>query len=180
MRSATLVLTAYALMLVTAVVWSALPIPVLGDAPPDIAALTAGYLGLTARRGVAGAVGAAVVTGYLADLLSGSPHGLLAIVAGLISLGAIGIQRRILVRGWALTAGFAFAASVIAALLTLLIRAVAREPMAHVGTELWAGARVAIATGILGPLALRLYRRVDAGFARTHREREHALEGLAP
>ena len=55
MRSASLVLVAYGLMLVLGVVWAALPIPVLGDTPPDVAAVTAGYLGLTARRGAASA-----------------------------------------------------------------------------------------------------------------------------
>ena len=167
MRSASLVLVAYGLMLVLGVVWAALPIPVLGDTPPDVAAVTAGYLGLTARRGVAAAVGAAVITGYLADLLAGAPHGLLALTAGLVCVSAIGVQRRILVRGWALTAGFAAATA-------------ARAPVAGLGTELWGLVRLGVAAALLGPAVIRLYRRVDAAFARTHRERDHALEGLAP
>ncbi|MBK9031257.1 MAG: hypothetical protein IPL61_07965 [Myxococcales bacterium] len=180
MRSATIVLIAYGLLLVLGVTWSVLPIPVVGDAPPDVAALTAGYLGLTARRGVAGAVGAAVVTGYLADLLSGAPGGLLALTAGLVCVSAIGIQRRILVRGWGLTAGFAFAAAALALIASLLVRIVLGGPVAGARLELWTLARVCLVTALCGPLVIRLYRRVDAAFARTHRERDHALEGLAP
>lgn len=180
MRSATIVLIAYGLMLVVTVAWAALPLPVLGDAPPDLAALTAGYLGLTARRGLAGAVGAAVVTGYLADLLSGAPHGLLALTAGVVCLAAVGVQQRILVRGWALTIGFAVSVALLAALAALLIRVVTRDPLASAGTELWGALRTAVASGLGGLFVLRMYRRVDAAFARTQRERDHALEGLAP
>ncbi len=180
MRSASLVLVAYGLMLVLGVVWAALPIPVLGDTPPDVAAVTAGYLGLTARRGVAAAVGAAVITGYLADLLAGAPHGLLALTAGLVCVSAIGVQRRILVRGWALTAGFAAATAALAALASIIVRLALRGPVAGLGTELWGLVRLGVAAALLGPAVIRLYRRVDAAFARTHRERDHALEGLAP
>lgn len=180
MRSATLVLVAYALMLVLGVVWPALPVPILGDTPPDIAAVTAGYLGLTARRGPAGAVGAAVVVGYLADLLSGAPRGLLALSAGLVCVSAIGVQRRILVRGWALTAGFAAASAGLAALASLIIRAALHGPVAGLRLEAWGLVRLAVAAALFGPAAIRLYRRIDAAFARTHRERDHALEGLAP
>jgi hypothetical protein len=180
MRSATIVLIAYGLMLIAGVAWPALPLPqALADVPPDIAALTAGYLGLTARRGLAPAVGAAVITGYLADLLTGAPHGLLAQNCGLVCLAAVGVQRRILVRGWALTIGFAVAASLLAFICALPVRAITGA-LAGGGTELWSAVRTAFVTGLCGVLLLRLYRRVDAAFARTHRERDHALEGLAP
>jgi hypothetical protein len=33
---------------------------------------------------------------------------------------------------------------------------------------------------LTGPLVWRLYRRIDAAYARTARERDAALEGLAP
>ena len=41
-------------------------------------------------------------------------------------------------------------------------------------------ALVALATALIGPLVWRLFRRIDAAYARTHRERDAALEGLAP
>ena len=66
MRNASLVLICYVLMLVTGVLWWRLPIGPLRMTPPDLAALTAGYLGLTARRGIGGPVAAAVVRGLRA------------------------------------------------------------------------------------------------------------------
>lgn len=176
MRSAALVLIGYAVMLVLGVVWPVLPLGPLHETPPAVAALTAGYLGLTARRGIAGAVGASVIIGYLADLLGGLPPGLLALVAGLTCLLGHLVQRRILVRGWAVV-GFAGAVGLTASFLTFLVRLAGGVPIAGM-RELAMPALVALTTGLLGPLLLRLYRRVDAAFARTHREREHALEGL--
>lgn len=176
MRSAALVLIGYAVMLVLGVIWPVLPLGPARDAPPDVAALTAGYLGLTARRGVAGAVAAAVITGYLADLLAGTPPGLLALVAGMTCVLGHLVQRRILVRGWAVL-GFAGALGGTATLLAFLVRLAAGEPIGGV-REIGMPLLVALTTALLGPLLLRLYRRVDAAFARTHREREHALEGL--
>jgi hypothetical protein len=176
MRSAALVLIGYAVMLVLGVIWPALPLGAARAAPPDIAALTAGYLGLTARRGVAGAVAGAVITGYLADLLGGTPAGLLALVAGLTCVLGHLVQRRILVRGWAVV-GFAAGLALTASTLTFLVRLASGEPIGG-GREAGMPLLVAVTTAVLGPLLLRFYRRVDAAFARTHREREHALEGL--
>lgn len=180
MRSATLVLICYGLMLVTGVLWSRLPIGPLRLTPPDLAALTAGYLGLTARRGIAGAVAAAVVAGYLADLLSGAPPGLLALVSGVTCVLAFLVQRRILVRGRALTLAFAASLGLVAEILVWLFLAFAGEPLPSLGHPILTFAMVAATTAVVGLGALRLYRRVDAAFARTHRERDHALEGLTP
>lgn len=180
MRSATLVLVCYGLMLVTGVVWARLPLGPLREVPPDLAALTAGYLGLTARTGLAGAVASAVIAGYLADLLSGSPPGLMALVAGVVGVLAFLVQRRILVRGRALTLVFAASLGLIAEILVWLVLALAGQPLPHPVHPLLSFALVAVTTGVVGLGVLRLYRRVDAAFARTHRERDHALEGLAP
>ncbi len=180
MRSATLVLICYGVTLVLGAMWMVMPLGPLRTTPPDIAAVTAGYLGLTARRGLAGPVAAAVIAGYLTDLLSGAPAGTGALVAGFTCVLGQLVQRRILVRGWAVTVGFAAAIGAVATLLTVLVRMGSGQPLAELRTELLEVALVAIASGALGPLVLRLYRRVDAAFARTQRERDHALEGLAP
>ena len=180
MRSASLVLVCYALMLVAGVLWARLPIGPLRMTPPDLAALTAGYLGLTARRGLAGAVAAAVIAGYLADLLSGAPPGLLALVSGVTCVLAFLLQSRVLVRGRALTLAFAASTGLAAEILVWLLLTLAGEPRPSFAHPLLAMAMVAFTTGVIGLGALRLYRRVDAAFARTHRERDHALEGLTP
>jgi len=96
--------------------------PLTRDAIPDIGALTAAYIGLTARRQVAPAVGGSVVIGYLVDLISGAPPGLSALVLGLTALVARAVQQRILVRGAAMTMGFSAFVSLAASVLGLAVR----------------------------------------------------------
>lgn len=179
MRTATLVLVAYVLCVLVASVWRLLPGP-LADAVPDLGALTAAYLGLTARRNVAPAVGGSIVLGYLVDLISGAPPGLIALVLGLTGLVARAVQQRIYVRGTLMTIAFSGFVALIAAVIALVVRALARLPRAAMSIELRHVALVTIATAVIGPLVWRIFRRIDAYYARTHRERDAALEGLAP
>jgi rod shape-determining protein MreD len=153
---------------------------VLIDAVPDIGALSAAYLGLTARRGSAGAVGGSVALGYLVDLISGAPAGLNAVSLGLTCLVARGVQQRILVRGATMTMGFSAVVALVAGVGGLLIRMIYGVPHTRFSIELKYIALVTVATTLIGPLVWRVFRRIDAAFARTHRERDAALEGLAP
>jgi rod shape-determining protein MreD len=178
MRTATIVLAAYLLCVAVASVWRLLPW--IEDAIPDVGALTAAYLGLTARRQVSPAIGGAIVLGYLIDLISGAPPGLIALVLGLTTLVARAVQQRILVRGAVLSLAFSAFVAVVSGVLALAMRAAYRMPSAAVSVELRHIAFVTIATAIVGPLVWRMFRRIDATFARTHRERDAALEGLAP
>jgi rod shape-determining protein MreD len=180
MRTATLVLVAYLMCVILGAFWRLWPWDVLRDAVPDLGALTAAYLGLTARRDVAPAVGGSVVLGYLVDLISGVPPGLDALVLGLTCLIARRVQQRILVRGPAMTIGFSAFVGLAAGVLALLVRAVYGVPRASFGLELQYIALATIATAMIGPLVWRVFRRIDAAFARTHRERDAALEGIAP
>lgn len=180
MRTATLVLVAYALCVIVAAVWRLWPIGFVRDAVPELGALTAAYLGLTARRDLAPAVGGSVVLGYLVDLISGSPPGLNALVLGLTGLVTRSVQQRILVRGYPMTAGFSAFVALVAGIVLWLVRAMYGIPRASFGQELKYIVLVVIATALLGPLVWRIFRRIDAAFARTHRERDAALEGLAP
>jgi rod shape-determining protein MreD len=177
-RTATIVLVAYLLCVVVAAVWRLLP--GIADAIPDLGALTAAYLGLTARRQVSPAIGGAVALGYLIDLISGAPTGLIALVLALTTLVARAVQQRILVRGAAISIAFSAFVAVIAGVLALLVRGLYQIPAAAFSVELGHLAVVTLATAILGPLVWRVFRRIDAAYARTHREREAALEGLAP
>jgi rod shape-determining protein MreD len=178
-RTATLVLVAYLSCVVIAACWRLAP-HIMIDATPDVGALTAAYLGLHARRNVAPAVGGSVVLGYLVDLISGTPPGLCALVLGLTCLVARNVQQRILVRGWAMTAGFSAFVAVVAGVCSMLVRGIYRVPEAALSIELQRVALAAIVTAIVGPLGWRVFRRIDAAFARTHRERDAALEGLVP
>jgi rod shape-determining protein MreD len=177
-RTATLVLVAYLVCAAVAAVWRL--VPWIADAIPDLGALTAAYLGLTARRHVAPAIGGAVSLGYLIDLISGAPPGLIALVLGLTTLVARAVQQRILVRGAVISVAFSAFVALIAGVLAWLVRELYRVPSAPLGIELRHVAGVTLATAVLGPLVWRMFRRIDAAFARTHRERDAALEGLVP
>jgi rod shape-determining protein MreD len=172
------VLVAYLVCVVVASFWRLLPW--VDDAIPDIGALSAAYLGLTARRQVSPAIGGAIVLGYLVDLISGAPPGLFALVFALTTLVARAVQQRILVRGATLSIAFSAFVALSANVLALIVRVLYRMPTATFTVELQHVALVTVSTAILGPLVWRLFRRIDAAFARTHRERDAALEGLAP
>ena len=180
MRTTVLVVIAYLLAVVLASVWRLVPLGVTSVAIPDIFALTAAYLGLTARQGVAPAVGGAVVLGYLGDLLCGAPTGLISLTAGVVCIVAYAANSRILVRGLATNVGFSAFVAAAAALFIVLLRLVNGLAVASPSVEVWRIIGPAIATGVCGPIVLRWYRRIDAAFARTQRERDHALEGLTP
>ncbi|HEY4055582.1 MAG TPA: hypothetical protein VGM39_03200, partial [Kofleriaceae bacterium] len=70
--------------------------------------------------------------------------------------------------------------ALVACIISLVVRVLYGFPRAHIGIELQHLALVTMATALAGPLVWRIFRRIDAAFARTHREREAALEGLAP
>ena len=178
MRTATLVLVAYLLCAVVGALWRLLPW--IGDVIPDLGALTAAYLGLTARRQVSPAIGGAIALGYLIDLISGAPPGLVALVLALTTLVARAVQQRILVRGATLSIAFSAFIGLVAGVLALAVRMAYQMPTAALSVEARHVALVTIATAVLGPLVWRLFRRIDAAFARTHRERDAALEGVAP
>jgi rod shape-determining protein MreD len=177
-RTATIVLVAYLLCVVIGSLWRLAPW--IADAIPDLGALTAAYLGLTARRQVSPAIGGAVVLGYLVDLISGAPAGLVALVLGLTTLVARAVQQRILVRGAVISVAFSAFVALLVGILSWLVREIYQVPTAAFAVELRHLAGVTIATAIIGPLVWRLFRRIDAAYARTHRERDAALEGLAP
>jgi rod shape-determining protein MreD len=180
MRTATIVLAAYVLCVIVAAVWRLMPFGLVRDAVPDLGALTAAYLGLTARRTLAPAVAGSVVLGYLVDLISGAPPGLIALVLGFTGLVARAIQQRILVRGATMTIAFSAFVALVSGVLALVIRGIYHLPRAAFSVELHHIALGTIATAIIGPLVWRIFRRIDATFARTARERDAALEGLAP
>ena len=177
MRLAAQVFLAYFLILITSVMWRLLPLP---RAVPDLVALSAVYLGLSARERVAPATLAAVVMGYLADLLMGGPRGLLSATAGAVCLMGHFVQGRLIVRGRIFVAGFALVVGLAAGVVGMLLRTWLGMTAGSLGHELATLGASALLTGLCGPLVFRLCRMVDARFARTTREREAALEGLLP
>ena len=179
MRTATIVLVAYVLCVVVASVWRLMP-GFTHDAIPAIGALTAAYLGHTTRPWRAPATAGAVVLGYLVDVVSGTPVGLSSLVLGMTADIARSTQQRIFVRGTLMTVGFCAFVALFAGLAKILVCVMFGIRRAGVALELQHMALVAMATALIGPLVWRLFKRIDAAYARTHRERDHALEGLAP
>jgi cell shape-determining protein MreD len=179
-RTATIVLVAYFLCVVVAAVWRFMP-GFTRDAIPVIGALTAAYLGHTARPHILPVTVGVAVLGYLIDVISGTPAGMTSIVLVITSDVARRTQRRLFVRGTLMVIGFSAFISIIASLSQLVVRAISNvSHMQSAALELQQIALVAFSTSLMGPLVWRLYRRIDASFARTHRERDAALEGLAP
>jgi cell shape-determining protein MreD len=178
-RTATIVLVAYVLCVVIASVWRYMP-GFLHDAIPSIGALTAAYLGHTTRPYRAPAAAGAVVLGYLIDVISGTPPGMTSLVLGMTADIARSTQQRIFVRGAAMTIGYSAFIALFASLAKIIVCLIAGIPRPPVALELQQIALIALATALVGPLVWKLFRRIDAAYARTHRERDAALEGLSP
>ncbi|ACY18405.1 rod shape-determining protein MreD [Haliangium ochraceum] len=174
MRVAAQVLMAYGLVLLFASTWHFLP---LDRAVPEVGALCAMYLGLTARYRLAPAVLGAVLIGYLSDLLMGTPRGSQALIAAVICCIGHLIHRRLILRGRVAAVLVAVVTGLLAGLVGALLRIYAGhlpDGAQPLSSTLW----VALASGLMGPLVFRLCRALDARFARSLREREAAREGL--
>lgn len=179
MRTATIVLVAYVLCVIVASVWRYMP-GFVHDAIPALGALTAAYLGHTTRPHRVPATAGAVVLGYLQDVISGTPPGLSSLVLAITADIARSTQQRIFVRGMAMTIGYSAFIALFASLAKILVSVLFGIPRPPVGLELQQLAMIALATALVGPFVWRLFRRIDAAYARTHRERDAALEGLTP
>jgi rod shape-determining protein MreD len=179
MRIATIVLVAYVLCVIVASIWRFLP-GFTHDAIPAIGALTAAYLGHTTRPHRAPVAAGVVVLGYLIDVISGSPVGMSCLVLGMTADIARSTQQRIFVRGTMMTIGFCAFIAVFASVAKILVCLLFGIPRPPVGLELQQMALIALSTALFGPAIWKLFRRIDAAYARTHRERDAALEGLAP
>lgn len=175
MRHAAQVFFAYITLLLTGAFHQLIPV---SDLLPDFVSLFAIYLGLTARDKIAPSTASAVLIGYLADLLVGSPAGLLAFIAGVLCIAGHLIQGRLLVRGFASTAVFSALTALAAGILILIIRGASGLLPAGFLAEMGTVVKTAALTGLVGPFAFRGCRYVDARFARTQRERDAAATGL--
>ncbi len=161
MRVVAQVFLAYFVLLLFASVWRLGPTP---GAAPEIAALFAAYLGLTARPRLATAAVASAIVGYLGDLLLGTPPGLQATCAAFICVTGYLVHRRLMVRGLVVTILFASFIGVIASVTSFALRLYFDlEPSQ--GT-LSASLATVLLTGLAGPIVFRLSRSLDRRFVR--------------
>jgi rod shape-determining protein MreD len=174
-RLAAQVFLAYFLFLVVGALWRLTPFE---RAIPDLVALFAVYLGLGTRDRLAPSMLAAVVMGYLADLLMGAPRGMFAATAAFLCLLGHLVQGRLIVRGRLFTIVFAAVVGLVSGLFGLALRAWLDRVSGGFGFEVTTLLLSALFTGLVGPLVFRMCRRTDGRFARTQRERDAAVEGL--
>jgi rod shape-determining protein MreD len=156
-------------------VWRIFPFDVVA---PDPALVIAVFLGASARGRVWECTVAALVIGYLGDVLGGGPRGLGAFVLGSTCLLARLATGRLLVRGSLFVAVFTFGAAVAAATLTLAARAAFGGASGPLDREVVSVVGSAFLTALIAPAIFRLGRGIDARFARTEREREALRDGF--
>ncbi|MBI4510585.1 MAG: hypothetical protein HY698_13210 [Deltaproteobacteria bacterium] len=149
----------------------------LGVMAPQAHVVFAAYLGITARGRLPSSTLGALIIGYLADLLSGSPRGLLAFSCGLLCILAHVASSRLLVRGRVFVGVFAIVAGLFSFVILALLRAFHGAPLLPWPMELTCALGAGLVTGLLAPLLFRMSRLIDAAFARTEREREAVREG---
>ncbi len=166
-------LGAFVFIALTGALWRVTPFEII---IPDVGLVFALYFGVTARGKAVEAVIAAMIVGYLADVLADAPRGLHATVFGTICLLGRLAASRLLLRGSLIVGVFTLVWSAAAGLAIVALRTGYGEagPWQR---ELLAAAGSALCTAVVAPLIFRFCRRLDGRFARTSREREAAREG---
>ena len=155
--------------------WRATPFEVVA---PDIALLFALYLGITAGRSTLWeATLAALMIGYVHDVLAGAPRGLGSLILGVMCILTRFSTTRLLVRGTFFICGFAFVGSLLASTAMVIVRVSFDAPLGGLGRELVTALGTGALTAIVAPPVLKLLRDIDARLARTQREREALREG---
>lgn len=173
MRALTRILVIHVVAVTLGALWRILPFETVA---PQIAVAFAAYLGIGRDR-LPAATATVIVAGYLADVASGAPGGLNALVAGAVCVLARGASGRLLVRGRLFVAIFAAVSSLVATVLLALVRVIHGLRFSDPLGELVVAAGVALLTALLAPPLFRLLRSIDAAFARTGRDREAIREG---
>ena len=174
MRVVAHITAAFLLVVFVAAAWRVTPFAVI---IPDVALLVALYLGASVRGQAWEVTVAALVIGYLADIVGGAPRGLGAFILGTACLLARLATGRLLVRGTIFTIVFCMLGAFAAAALSFGVRALFGE-LGRLAIELPAALGSALLTAFLAPTVFRTCRWIDARFARTARERQALREGF--
>jgi rod shape-determining protein MreD len=156
MRSAATLAVAFLLLLLQSMVLEFAPVHM---ATPSLGLLVVLHVGLSPKWSVSSAALVGFCTGYLFDLVSGAPRGTHAFVFTAMVLFARLLSIRLAVRGFVLTAATSFVASLVAALLIVLLRAMVSPEGGYGGLRL--APFEALLTGVFGPFVLWLLERLD-------------------
>jgi rod shape-determining protein MreD len=156
MRSVATIVVGLLLLLLQSTVLEFAPVHMV---TPSLGLLVALYVGLSPKWPLSSAAIVAFCTGYLFDLVSGAPRGVHAFVWVVMALVGRALTTRLAVRGFVLKAAVSFVASLVAAVLIVVVRA----QVSHEGG--YGGLRQApleaLLTGLSGPLVLFLLARID-------------------
>jgi rod shape-determining protein MreD len=156
MRSLLTLVVAYVLLILQSTVLELAPVRM---AAPSLGLLVVLYVGISPKWAMSSASIVALCTGYLLDLVSGAPQGLHALVFILIAVMGRALSTRVAVQGIVLTAGASFVASLVGAVLVVMVRAQVAPDGGYGGLR--QAPLEALLTGLCGPVVLGLLRRID-------------------
>jgi rod shape-determining protein MreD len=156
MRSAVTLTVAFFLLILQSTVLELAPLHIVA---PALGLLVVLHVGLSPKWTVSSAAIVSFVTGYLFDLVSGAPQGVHAFVFVIMSLCARLLSTRVAVQGVVLGAATSFVASMLSAALIVIVRAQVAPEGGYAGLR--QAPLEALLTGIVGPLILGLFRRID-------------------
>jgi rod shape-determining protein MreD len=155
-RSAITLIVAYLLLILQSTVLELAPVRM---AAPSLGLLVVMHVGLSGKWSISSAAIVAFATGYLLDLVSGAPQGVHAFVFVLMALFARALSVRVAVQGIVMAAAASFVASLISALLIVLVRAQVAPEGGYGGLR--QAPVEALLTAFFGPFVLGLLRRID-------------------
>jgi rod shape-determining protein MreD len=155
-RSAITLFVAYLLLILQSTVLELAPVRM---AAPSLGLLVVMHVGLSGKWSISSAAIVAFATGYLLDLVSGAPQGVHAFVFVLMAVFARALSVRVAVTGIVMAAASSFVASVLAALLIVIVRAQVAPEGGYVGLR--QAPFEALLTAFAGPFVLGLLRRID-------------------
>ncbi|HXI55788.1 MAG TPA: rod shape-determining protein MreD [Polyangia bacterium] len=156
MRSLVTIVVAYLLLILQSTVLELAPVRM---AAPSLGLLVVLHVGLSAKWSVSSAAVVSFITGYLLDLVSGAPQGVHSLVFVLMVLFARALSTRVTVAGLVLPAATAFVASLLSAVMIVVVRAQVSPEGGYGGLR--QAPLEALLTGFCGPIVLGLLRRID-------------------
>jgi rod shape-determining protein MreD len=156
MRSVATLLAALVLLLLQSMVLEFAPLHMVA---PSFGLLVVLHVGFSSKWSSSAAALVAFATGYLFDLVSGAPRGTHAFVFVVMSIVCRLLSSRLSTRGFVLKAAIAFAATLLAGLLVVLVRALVSPEGGFAGLR--QTPFEALVTALAGPPTLWLLERLD-------------------
>jgi rod shape-determining protein MreD len=156
MRSIITIFVSYLLLILQSTVLELAPVRM---AAPSLGLLVVLHVGLSPKWSISSAAVVSFITGYLLDLVSGAPQGVHSLVFVLMALFARALSTRVTVAGLVLPAAMAFVASLLSAVMIVVVRAQVAPEGGYGGLR--QAPLEALLTGFCGPVVLGILRRID-------------------